>query len=115
AVSIPDLNRIMDARGKPAHDEREVDGEFWIPACRNEWKMVCRRYSTFSPSFFTSPPHFFSSLSISEAYSAGVEVIGSPPSAWMRLRTSSVLTILRNSALSLSTMSFGVPDGAHTA
>src|ERR1035437_6141283 len=68
--------------------------------------------STFKLSLCTSAPHLVSSLSMSAADLAGVEVSGSPPSKWMRFFTSSVSTSLRNSALSLSTISVGVPAGA---
>src|SRR6185312_3497154 len=71
-----------------------------------------RLYSTFNPSFFTSPLHFFSSLSISAAYSAGVEVSGSPPSLWICFCTSGRSTSLRSSMPRRSTISFGVPAGA---
>src|SRR5215475_5500387 len=70
------------------------------------------RHSTFSPSFFTSPPHFFSSLSISTPYSVGVDVKGSPPSFWICSRTSGISTILRNSSPSRSMISLGVLAGA---
>src|SRR5215468_11412805 len=70
------------------------------------------RHSTFSPSFFTSPPHFLSSLSISTPYSAGVDGKGSPPSLRICSCTSGVSTIWRNSSLSRSITSFGVPAGA---
>jgi hypothetical protein len=74
-----------------------------------------RFYSTLRPSFFTRSPHFFSSRSMSAAYSAGVDVSGSPPSSWIRVFTSGVSISLRSSSLSLSTISFGVPAGANVA
>ena len=56
--------------------------------------------STFRLSLRTSTPHFASSPSMSLAYSSGVDVKGSPPSAWMRCLTSSLATNERNAALS---------------
>src|SRR3954462_1677391 len=80
-------------------------------ACRNERRDD---HSTLRLSLRMSADHLASSLSMSAAYSSGVEVSGSPPSEWMRCFTSSLLTSLRNSALSLSTISRGIPAGPST-
>src|SRR3954452_21721793 len=71
-------------------------------------------HSTFRLSLRISTPHFASSLSMSAAYSSGVEVSGSPPSEWMRCFISSVPTSLRSSALILSTIGRGIPAGPST-
>src|SRR5215472_17841668 len=69
-------------------------------------------YSTFRPSFLISASHFPSSRSMLAAYSSGELAIGSPPSATMRLLTSSDITIRRSSLFSRSMMSRGVPANA---
>src|SRR5436190_4463703 len=71
-------------------------------------------HSTLRLSLRMSVDHLVSSLSMSAAYSSGVEVSGSPPSEWMRCRTSSLATSLRNSALSFSTIPLGIPAGPST-
>src|SRR4051812_12476377 len=65
-----------------------------------------------APDFFTMSDHLVSSLSMSAAYSSGVEASGSVPSAASFCLNSSVMTALRKAALSLSMIGFGVPAGA---
>src|SRR5215510_13494971 len=84
---VPGIHVLMPLQGSQDVDGRDEPGH---DGCTFY-------YSTFKPSFFTSPLHFFSSWSISAAYSAGVEVSGSPPSLWICFCTSGRSTSLRSS------------------
>ena len=82
--------------------------------CAPERSAMRAAHSTLRLSLRTSVPHFVSSLSMSRAYSSGVEVKGSPPSARMRCLTCSVSTSARKAALRRSMIGRGVPAGAST-
>src|SRR5262249_30047949 len=122
----PDRAALCDAEGirraRQGGDQavREASSE-WRVANREttseDHSLLAIRYSlfahsTFKFSFLIGVDHLVSSWSISLAYSSGVEVMASPPSAWIRCFTCSFSASARNSLLSRSMMGRGVPAGA---
>src|SRR5215510_8168848 len=82
------------------------------PRFRGDERRHGTDHSTFRLSLRTNVPHFFSSLSMSLAYSSGVEVRGSPPSATMRCLTSALSASARSATLRRAMIGGGVPAGA---